>query len=69
MAEKHLKKCSKFLVIREMRMKKNLRVTETKFGGETEGRIMQSLPQPNASNQPPNADKIAYTSKILLKGP
>jgi hypothetical protein len=39
-------------------------VTETKFGAETEGWIMQRLPH----NQPPNGDTIAYASTILLIG-
>jgi hypothetical protein len=38
-------------------------VTETKFGAET------APPRDPSHNQPPNADTIAYTSKILLKGP
>jgi hypothetical protein len=38
------------------------RDTETKFGAETEGKTIQRL-------QPPNADTIAYASKILLTGP
>ena len=46
-------------------------VAETKFGAKTKGWAIQRLPQPRgpSHNQPPNADTIAYTSKILLKGP
>ena len=46
-------------------------VTETKFGAETKGwTIERLLHLGNPShNQPPNVDTIAYTSKILLKGP
>jgi hypothetical protein len=46
-------------------------VTETKFGAETEGRIIQRLPHPEnpSHKQPPNPDTIEYASKILLKGP
>ena len=40
-------------------------VTETKFGAETEGRIIQR----SIHKQPPNPDTIAYASKILLTGP
>jgi hypothetical protein len=45
--------------------------TETEFGAETKGWTIQRLPYPGdpSHNQPPNADTIAYTSKILLKGP
>ena len=43
------------------------RVTETKFGAETEGRTMQTAPPRDPyHNQPPNADTISYASKILL---
>jgi hypothetical protein len=28
-----------------------------------------AIPRNSSHNQPPNADTIAYTSKILLKGP
>ena len=38
-------------------------VTETKFGAET---VISGDP---SHNQSPNTDTIAYTSKILLKGP
>jgi hypothetical protein len=46
-------------------------VTETKFGDETEGRTMQRLPpfKDPYHNQLPNADTLAYASKILLTGP
>ena len=44
-------------------------VTETKFGAKTKGWTIQGLPHPGDHNQLPNADTIAYTSKILLKGP
>ena len=46
-------------------------VTETKFGAKTKGWIIQRLPHTMgpSHNQPPNADTIAYASKILLKGP
>jgi hypothetical protein len=47
-------------------------VTETKFGAETKGWTIQTLPPcpPDPShNQPPNPDTIANVSKILLKGP
>jgi hypothetical protein len=46
-------------------------VTETKFGAETK-RIDHPDTAPPGSpyhNQPPNADTIAYTRRILLKGP
>jgi hypothetical protein len=44
-------------------------VIETKFGAETEGRIIQTVPPGNPSqNQPPNTDTIAYARKILLTG-
>ena len=39
-------------------------VTGTKFGAEMKGWTGDP-----SHNQPPNADTIAYTSKILLKGP
>jgi hypothetical protein len=43
-------------------------VTETKFGAETKGWNIQRLPTRGSShNLPPNADTIAYASKILLK--
>jgi hypothetical protein len=38
-------------------------VTETMLGAET------AIPGDPSHNQPPNTDTIAYTSKILLKGP
>jgi hypothetical protein len=46
-------------------------VTETKFGDETEGRTMQRLPpfKDPYHNQLPNADTLAYASKILPTGP
>jgi hypothetical protein len=46
-------------------------VTETKFGAEMKGWTIQTLPHPGepSHNQPPNADTIAYASKILLKIP
>ena len=46
-------------------------VTETKFGAERKGWTIQTLPYAGcpSHNQPPNADTIANTSKILLKGP
>ena len=46
-------------------------VTETKFGAEME--VMDHLETAISRNPPhnqlPNADTIAYTSKILLTGP
>jgi hypothetical protein len=42
-------------------------VTETKFGAETKG--WTAISRDPSHNQPPNADTIAYTRKILLKGP
>ena len=45
-------------------------VTETKFGAETEEKILQRLPHLDPSHiQQPNADTIAYASKILLTRP
>jgi hypothetical protein len=46
-------------------------VTETKILAETKGQAIYSLPYPGipSHNQPPNADSIAHTSKILLKEP
>jgi hypothetical protein len=43
-------------------------VAETMFRAKTKGWTIQRLPHPS-HNQPPNADTIAYASKILLKGP
>ena len=40
-------------------------VTETKFGAVTKGWTISREP---SHKQLPNADTIAYTSKILLKG-
>jgi hypothetical protein len=47
------------------------RVAETKFRAKTKGWTFQRLTHPGGSshNQPPNADTIAYTSKIFLMGP
>jgi hypothetical protein len=42
-------------------------VTETKFGAVTKG--WTAISGDPSHNQLPNADTIAYTSKILLKGP
>ena len=42
-------------------------VTETNFGAETN--LETAIPRNPSDNQPPNADSIAYASKILLKGP
>ena len=47
-------------------------VTETKFGAEKEERKdhPETAPPGDPShNQPPNADTIAYASKIFLTGP
>jgi hypothetical protein len=46
-------------------------VTETKFGAETKrmDHLETAIPGDPSHNQPPNADTIVYTSKILLKGP
>jgi hypothetical protein len=46
-------------------------VAETKFGAKTKGWTVQRVAPPRSPprNQPPNADTIAYTSKILLNGP
>jgi hypothetical protein len=46
-------------------------VTDTNFGAEMKG---WTIPETAASrdlsyNQPPNADTIAFSSMILLKGP
>ena len=45
--------------------------TEIEFGAETKGWTIQRLAHPGgpSHNQPPNADTIAYASKILLTGP
>jgi hypothetical protein len=42
-------------------------VSETKFGAEMEGRIIQSLPPcwDPSHKQPPDQDTIAFASKIL----
>jgi hypothetical protein len=45
-------------------------VTETKFGVRRKDGSSRDCPTRDPShNQPPNADTIAYASKILLKGP
>ena len=45
-------------------------VTETKFGAEKRmDHLETAISRDPSHNQPPNADTIAYTSKILLKGP
>jgi hypothetical protein len=47
-------------------------ITETKFGAEKEERKdhPETAPPGDPShNQPPNADTIAYASKIFLTGP
>ena len=46
-------------------------VTETKFGAKTKRMDYPETTPPGdpSHNQPPNADTIAYASKILLKGP
>jgi hypothetical protein len=45
-------------------------VAETKFGAKTkDGPPRDTPPGGPSHNQPPNADTIAYASKILLKGP
>ena len=47
-------------------------VSETKFGAETKGWMIYLetfISRDPSHNQLPNADTIAYTSKILLKGP
>ena len=46
-------------------------VTETKFGAETKrmDHLETTISRDPSHNQHPNADTIAYTSKILLKGP
>jgi hypothetical protein len=44
-------------------------VTETNFGAEKKGHLETAIPRDPSHNQHPNTDTIAYTSKILLKGP
>jgi hypothetical protein len=45
-------------------------VTETKFGAETEEKILQRLPHLDPSHiQLPNPHTIAYAKKILMAGP
>jgi hypothetical protein len=45
-------------------------VTETKFGAvQKDGPSRDSISRDPPHNQHPNTDSIAYTSKILLKGP
>ena len=46
-------------------------VTETKFGSVTKGWtiLVTAICRDPSHNQLPNADTIAYTSKISLKGP
>jgi hypothetical protein len=46
-------------------------VTETKFGAEKKGldHLETAISRDPSHNQPPNADTIAHTSKILQKGP
>jgi hypothetical protein len=46
-------------------------VTETKCGAEMKGwtNLETAIPGDPSHNQLPNTDAIAYTSKILLKGP
>ena len=46
-------------------------VTETKFGAVTKkmDHLVIAICMDPSHNQLPNADTIAYTSKILLKGP
>ena len=45
-------------------------VTETKFGcDEMMDHLVIAISRNPSHNQLPNADTIAYTSKILLKGP
>jgi hypothetical protein len=47
-----------------------LRVTETKFGAETEGMTIQRLPHLGIHpiKQPPNLDTMADANKSLLTG-
>ena len=46
-------------------------VTETKFGAVVErmDHLVTAICRDPSHNQLPNADTIAYTSKIMLKGP
>jgi hypothetical protein len=46
-------------------------ITETKFGAETKrmDHLEIAISRDPSHSQPPNADTIVYTSKILLKGP
>ena len=45
-------------------------VTETKFGADQKmDHLLAAISGDPSHNQPPKADTIAYTSKILLKGP
>jgi hypothetical protein len=45
-------------------------VTETVSSGDKRmGHLETAIPGDLSHNQPPNTDTIAYTSKILLKGP
>ena len=45
-------------------------VTETKFGAVKKGcNLVIAICRDPSHNQFPNADTIAYTSKVLLKGP
>jgi hypothetical protein len=44
-------------------------VTDTQFGAETKRHLETAISEDPPHNQPPNVDTIAYTSKILLKGP
>ena len=44
-------------------------VTETKFGAERMDHLETAISSDPSHSQPPTADTIAYTSKILLKGP
>jgi hypothetical protein len=46
-------------------------VIGTEFGGEMKrtDHLETAISGDPSHNQPPNADTIAYTSKILLKGP
>ena len=45
-------------------------VTETRVGAEMKrmDHLETAIPGDPSHNQPPNADTIAYTNKILLKG-